>query len=64
MSGSMLTSRSREFLTVRQAAEILSFSTRHVRRLIVQGELIAHRFGRSIRITAASLDAYVARGRI
>ncbi|MBR0673836.1 helix-turn-helix domain-containing protein [Neoroseomonas soli] len=43
-----------------EVADYLGVSIRTVRRLIVRGELRAHRVGRSLRIQDAELAAYVA----
>lgn len=44
------------YLTVAQAAKVLSCSSDSVRRLISRGELRAYRFGRLIRIATADLS--------
>jgi excisionase family DNA binding protein len=49
-----------KFFTVPQVAELLSLSTRSVRRLIDHGQLSVHRFGGAVRIAEADLRAYVA----
>jgi excisionase family DNA binding protein len=46
-------------LTVNQTSERLGVSTKHVRRLIANGELPHHRIGRLIRITDADLMAFI-----
>jgi excisionase family DNA binding protein len=43
--------------TVNDAAELLNFSTRTVRRYIAEGLLPAYRVGRGIRISQADIDA-------
>ncbi len=48
------------FFTVHQVAEILSVSTRSVRRWIANGELMTHKFNRQIRIADADLRAFLA----
>ena len=53
----------RKLLKVRQAVEQTDYSERHVRRFIAAEELPVHRFGRSIRISQADLDAFIARHR-
>lgn len=47
-------------LTVRQAAEFLRLSQRTVRRMIADGRLPAMRIGRSIRISRAAYNQFVA----
>jgi excisionase family DNA binding protein len=39
-------------------------STRHVRRMVAERRIAAHRFGRSVRLDPADLAAYVASGRV
>jgi len=51
-------------LTIDEAAERIRMSTRHVRRLIADGQIAYHRLGRAIRLHGADLDAYIASGRI
>ena len=50
-------------LTVPQVAACLSVSVAHVRRLIQQRKLPAHRIGRLKRIAPDDLDAYLAKTR-
>ena len=50
--------------TVQQVADTLQVSDKQVRRWITSGDLIAHRFGRQLRIADADLRAFVARRRI
>ena len=45
------------FYTVRQVAERWQCSEKKVRRMIERGELIAHRLGSQLRISAADLTA-------
>jgi excisionase family DNA binding protein len=47
------------FYTVAQVADLLAVSTRSVRRWIAHGELLAHKFGRQIRISEIDLRAFV-----
>ncbi len=49
-----------KFFTVNQVAEVLSLSTRQVRRLIAGHVLSVHRFGGAVRISEADLRAYIA----
>lgn len=46
------------FHTVAQVAERWQCSAKTVRRLIERGDLVAHRFGSQIRVSAADLTAY------
>jgi excisionase family DNA binding protein len=46
---------------VAEAAQILRFTDRHVRKLIEEGEIEARHFGRAVRITRANLDDYIER---
>lgn len=48
-------------LTLAQAAEALSVSPQTVRRLLVAGDLAPVRVRRSLRVSTASLHAYIAR---
>lgn len=51
-----------DLLTIREVAEALSMSTRHVRRLVASGELPAVRFGpQTQRIARTDLLDYVRR---
>jgi excisionase family DNA binding protein len=49
-----------KFFTIAQVAELLSLSTRSVRRLIEHGGLPVHRFRGAVRVAAADLRAYIA----
>ena len=51
------------FYTVAQVADLLAVSTRSVRRWIARGELLAHKFGRQVRISEIDLRAFVQWGR-
>jgi excisionase family DNA binding protein len=46
------------YFTVDEVAESLGVSTRSVRRWIASGELVAHWFGRSVRIAESDLKAF------
>jgi excisionase family DNA binding protein len=48
------------FFTIGQVAEFLNLSSRSVRRLIDDGQLPVHRFGRAVRIAEADLRAFIA----
>jgi excisionase family DNA binding protein len=51
------------FYTVAQVADLLAVSTRSVRRWLARGELLAHKFGRQIRISEIDLRTFVEKGR-
>jgi excisionase family DNA binding protein len=51
------------FYTVAQVASLLAVSSRSVRRWIVTGELLAHKFGRGVRISEVDLRVFVDRRR-
>ena len=53
----------REFLSVREVAEILGVSERQVWRFIRNGDLPTHGFGRSTRIKRSDLDDFITRRR-
>jgi excisionase family DNA binding protein len=48
---------SSDLLTIEEAAARIKMSVRYVRRLIADRRLPFHRFGRSVRLRAADLDA-------
>jgi excisionase family DNA binding protein len=54
----------RELLRVEEAAEALGMSSRHVRRLVQERRIAFHRFGRSIRIDPADVEAYIEASRV
>ena len=45
------------FYTIAQVADLLVVSTRSVRRWIAAGELLAHKFGRQVRISEIDLTS-------
>ena len=45
--------------TIEQVAERIQVSTKTVRRWIKAGDLVAHRFGRQMRISYADLQAFI-----
>jgi excisionase family DNA binding protein len=51
------------FYTVAQVANLLAVSRRSVRRWIAEGRLLAHRFGRQVRVSEIDLRAFVEAGR-
>jgi excisionase family DNA binding protein len=53
----------RKFYTIEEVVESLDVSPRTVSRWIASGELIAHRFGRSVRIADDDLRAFLAQRR-
>lgn len=54
-------SKRKEFYTVAELAVRWSLSQRHIRRLIEQGDIIAHRIGRAVRVSAANVALFEAR---
>jgi excisionase family DNA binding protein len=50
----------RRFYTTRDVSDSLEISSRTVSRWIASGELIAHRFGRSVRIASDDLRGFLA----
>jgi excisionase family DNA binding protein len=46
------------FLTVNEIADRWQTSSRKIRRMIDAGELVAHRFGRHVRVSESDLLAY------
>jgi excisionase family DNA binding protein len=51
------------FFTIAEVAERFGVATRTVRRWIGAGELVAHRFGRAVRIAESDLKAFIAQHR-
>lgn len=49
-----------QFLTITDVAKLLAVSTRTVRRAIDRKELIAHDFGRTVRIAESDVKAFIA----
>ena len=49
-----------KFFAISEVAEQLGVSTRTVRRWIENLELVAHRFGRAVRIAERDLQAFIA----
>jgi excisionase family DNA binding protein len=56
---STTTSFASPFLTAAEVADYLRLSMRQVRRLIACGDIPVTRFGRSVRIHRADLEAFV-----
>ena len=52
-----------KFFTIHEVAECLNVSTRTVRRWIERGELVAHRFGATVRIAEPDLRGFLAQHR-
>lgn len=48
------------FYTIAETAGLTGVCTRSVRRWIDRGDLVAHRFGRAVRIAEADLRAFLA----
>ena len=53
----------RKFYTIDEVAGLLGVSTRTIRRSIDCEELIAHKFGRAVRIAESDLNAFIAQHR-
>jgi len=51
------------YLSIQDVADQLSVSTRTVRRWVVGAHLVAHYFGRLVRIGESDLEAFVAKRR-
>ena len=51
------------FFTVSEVAKNVRLSERQIRRLIAHGDLVVHRIGRAIRISASDLDQFLRRRR-
>ena len=49
-----------KFFTIAEVAERLGVATRTVRRWIDRSELVAHDFGRAVRIAESDLKAFLA----
>ena len=47
------------FYTIADVADLVDVNERTIRRWIDEGELVAHRFGRQLRISHADLNAFV-----
>lgn len=58
----MSTRTKQRLLTVQEVAQVMRVSNMTVYRLIRAGDLVATRVGRSYRIWASEVDAYLARG--
>ena len=52
-----------KFFTISEVAECVSVSTRTARRWIERGELVAHRFGATVRIAETDLRVFLAQHR-
>lgn len=53
-----------EMLTIEQSAERLNMSVRYVRRLIAERRIAFHKIGRSVRLKATDIAAFVDAGRV
>jgi excisionase family DNA binding protein len=51
------------FYSIAQVADLLAVSPRSVRRWVTTRELLAHKFGRQVRISEADLTAFIERRR-
>ena len=49
----------RLFVTVKEAAEVLAVSEKHIQNAITKGSLPARRYGRALRILTADFDEWV-----
>lgn len=58
-----MSSKLPRFYTIAEVADLLVVSTRTVRRWISDRELLAHKFGRQVRISEIDLRAFVERRR-
>jgi len=47
------------FLTLNQAADVLSISTATMRRLIIQQQIPAYKFGKQFRVESEALEHYI-----
>ena len=54
----------KHYLNVSEVADLLAFSERHVRLLIVEGKIPAIRIGHSYRVDVAELEAYLEAARV
>jgi excisionase family DNA binding protein len=52
------------FYTIAQVADLLAVSPRSVRRWVASEELLAHKFGRQVRISETDLRAFIERRRV
>jgi excisionase family DNA binding protein len=59
----MSTKSPMRFYTIAQVADLLAVSPRSVRRWVASEELLAHKFGRQVRIAEIDLRAFVERRR-
>lgn len=60
MTQSSQRNRRPQFLKIKEAAGLLNFDERTIRRWIESGKLIAHRPGREWRISRDALDEFLA----
>ncbi len=60
MTQSSQLNRRAQFLKIKEAAELLNFDERTIRRWIASGKLIAHRPGREWRISREILEEFLA----
>jgi excisionase family DNA binding protein len=64
MSAAKAAPRTPRFFTIDNVAELLSLSSRSVRRLIADHQLPVHRFGRAVRVAEDDLRIFIANRRI
>ncbi|MEQ7006206.1 excisionase family DNA-binding protein [Actinopolymorpha sp. B17G11] len=53
-----------EMLTIDESAVRMNMSVRHVRRLVAERRIAFHKFGRSVRLSAEDVAAYIDAGRV
>lgn len=52
------------YLTTKEAAAVLSVSMRHIQKLVADGQLLACKVGRCLRVSEASMEEYTQRNRV
>jgi excisionase family DNA binding protein len=60
----MASSADIEWLSTQEASRRLGITTRTLYRFVDQGDLVAYRMGRVIRLKAADIDAFIESSRI
>jgi excisionase family DNA binding protein len=59
----MNTKSAMRFYTIAEVADLLAVSARSVRRWVATEELLAHKFGRQVRISETDLRTFIDRRR-
>jgi excisionase family DNA binding protein len=59
----MNTKSAMRFYTIAEVADLLAVSARSVRRWVATEELLAHKFGRQVRISETDLRTFIDRPR-